>query len=159
MPRCWLMKTEPSTYGIDDLARDGQTCWEGVRNYQARNFMRDDMRAGDRVIFYHSNAKPAGAVGVARIVREGYADHYAVDPTAEYFDKRTTPEKNPWVMVDVAFEEKWSGTVSLAELKADPALEGMLVTRRGQRLSVQPVEPEHFERVVAMGRAKGPREE
>lgn len=157
MPRFWLMKSEPTTYGIDDLRRDGQTCWEGVRNYQARNFMRDDMKVGDRVLFYHSNAKPAGAVGLAQVVREGYADHYAVDPESSYFDKRFGPEKNPWVMVDLAFEEKWADTVSLAELKADPALEGMLVIRRGQRLSIQPVEPEHFDRVVAMGRAKGGR--
>jgi len=150
------MKSEPNTYGIDDLAQDGQTCWEGVRNYQARNFMRDDMRVGDGVIFYHSNAKPPGAVGLARIAREGYPDHYAVDLESKYFAKRTASGKNPWVMVDVAFEEKWADTVSLAELKAEPALEGMLVIRRGQRLSVQPVEPHHFERVVAMGRAKGP---
>ncbi len=156
MPRYWLMKTEPNTYSIDDLRRDGETCWEGVRNYQARNFMRDDMAVGDRVIVYHSNAKPAGAVGLGRIVRAGYPDHYAVEMGHTYFDKRTTPEKNPWVMVDIAFDERWAETVALAELKADPALEGMLVIRRGQRLSVQPVELEHFERVVELGRGKGP---
>ncbi len=156
MPRYWLMKSEPNTYSIDDLRRDGGTCWEGVRNYQARNFMRDDMQVDDLAIFYHSNAKPAGAVGVARISREGYADHHAVDPDSSYFDARATPQKNPWVMVDLAFVERWADTVALAELKADPALEGMLVIRRGQRLSVQPVEPEHFERVLALGRAKGP---
>jgi predicted RNA-binding protein with PUA-like domain len=155
MPRHWLMKTEPSTYSIDDLARDGQTCWEGVRNYQARNFMRDDMKVGDGVILYHSNAKPPGAVGLGRIAREGYADHHALDDDSNYRDRRATPEKNPWVMVDVAFVERWAEPVSLAELKAEPALEGMLVIQRGQRLSVQPVEPAHYERVVALGRAKG----
>jgi predicted RNA-binding protein with PUA-like domain len=155
MPRHWLMKSEPGTYSIDDLARDGQTCWEGVRNYQARNFMRDEMRVGDLAIFYHSNAKPPGAVGVARIARAGYPDHYAVDPESRYHDRRCSPEKNPWVMVDVAFVERFAAAVSLADLKADPALDGMLVTRRGQRLSVQPVQPDHFERVLALGRAKG----
>jgi predicted RNA-binding protein with PUA-like domain len=156
MARHWLMKTEPGTYSIDDLQRDGQTCWEGVRNYQARNLMRDELREGDLVIFYHSNAAPAGAVGLARVCREGYPDPFALDPGSSYHDVRATPEKNPWVMVDVAFVERWADTVALAELKADPALEGMLVVRRGTRLSVQPVQPEHFERVVALGRAKGP---
>jgi len=156
MPRYWLMKSEPNTYSIDDLRADGETCWEGVRNYQARNLMRDDMAVGDMAIFYHSNAKPPGAVGVARISRAGYPDHYALDVESNYFDKRTTPEKNPWVMVDVVFVERWADSVALAELKADPALEGMLVIRRGQRLSVQPVEPHHFEHVLALGRAKGP---
>jgi predicted RNA-binding protein with PUA-like domain len=155
MPRYWLMKTEPDTYSIDDLACDGQTCWEGVRNYQARNFMRDDMLVGDGVILYHSNAKPPGAVGLGRIVRAGYPDHYAVEDGSKYRDRRASPEKNPWVMVDVAFVERWAEPVSLAELKGDPALEGMLVIQRGQRLSVQPVEPAHFERVVELGRAKG----
>ena len=155
MPRYWLLKSEPNTYSIDDLRDDGETCWEGVRNYQARNLMRDEMQVGDLAIFYHSNAKPAGAVGIAGVVRAGYPDHCAVDPASRYFEKRFPPEKNPWVMVDVAFVERWAGTVSLADLKADPALEGMLVIRRGQRLSVQPVEPEHFERVLALGRAKG----
>jgi predicted RNA-binding protein with PUA-like domain len=153
MSRCWLMKSEPNTYSIDDLARDGETCWEGVRNYQARNLMRDEVRVGDRVIFYHSNAAPPGAVGLARVVRAGYPDHHAVDPESKVFDRRASPERNPWVMVDLAFVERWERTVSLAELKADPALEGMLVIRRGQRLSVQPVEPAHFERVVALGRS------
>ena len=153
--RHWLMKTEPGTYSIDDLRADGATCWEGVRNYQARNTMRDDMQVGDRVLFYHSNAKPPGAVGVAEVVREAYPDSYAVDPESRYHDPKSTPEANRWVMVDLGFVEKWAGIVSLAQLKADPALDGMLVTRRGMRLSVQPVEPDHFEHVVALGHALG----
>lgn len=148
--RHWLMKTEPSTYSIDDLERDGTTCWEGVRNYQARNLMRDDMEVGDRAILYHSNAKPPAAVGVVEIVREGYPDPYAHDPESPYFREGVTPEKNPWVMVDVAFVRRLERPVPLAELKADPQLEGMMVTRRGARLSVQPVDAAHFERVLAL---------
>ena len=103
MPRFWLMKCEPSAYTIDDLARDGRTCWEGVRNYQARNFMRDDMRVGDGVLFYASNADPAGVTGVARICREGHPDHYAWEPGHHYFDARSTAEKPVWYMVDIEY--------------------------------------------------------
>lgn len=131
----WLMKSEPEVYSIDDLERDGKTCWEGVRNYQARNFMRDSMKKGDRVLFYHSNAEPPGVAGVAEVVREGY------------------PEKDAtWSMVDVKFAEKFKTFAALDALKANPALNGMLVLKRGMRLSVQPVEKAHFEAVCAMGR-------
>lgn len=155
-PRHWLMKTEPTTYSIDDLIRDGSTPWEGVRNAQARNFMRDDMKVGDHVIFYHSSASPPGAVGLARICRAAYPDSFAFDQTSAYFDPSSDPEAPKWMMVDVEFVEKWSDIVSLGELKAERSLENMLVVRRGQRLSVQPVEAEHFKHVVDMGRGKGP---
>ena len=146
----WLMKTEPETYSIDNLRRDGRTCWEGVRNYQARNFMRDDMQVGDRVLFYHSNASPPGVAGLAEVCKAGYPDHYAWDPKSTYFDKRSRPEKPVWVMVDLRFIRAFDAVVSLAQLKANPELDAMLVVKRGMRLSVQPVEPKHFEEVVGM---------
>ncbi len=150
----WLMKSEPSVYAIEDLERDGRAEWEGVRNYQARNLMRDEMRRGDLVLFYHSNAKPSGVAGVARVVREAYPDPTALDPTSPYHDPRATPEDPRWVQVDLGFVERFERLVPLAALKADPALEGMLVTRRGQRLSVQPVERAHFARVLELAGAR-----
>ena len=150
----WLMKSEPDVYSIDDLARDESTEWEGVRNYQARNYMRDQMKIGDEVLYYHSNAKPPGVAGIARVCKEGYPDFYALDPESHYFDPKSSPEKNRWSMVDVAFVEKFAQLVSLSELKTEPALEGMFVIKRGMRLSVQPVSPEHFAHVVALGRGE-----
>ena len=152
--RYWLMKTEPDVYSIDDLERQGSTPWEGVRNYQARNTMRDDMKVGDLVLFYHSNAKPPGVAGIARVSREGYPDHFAWDESSKYFDKRSTVENPVWMMVDVEFEERFADVVSLEELKEAPELDGMHVTRRGQRLSVQEVEPAHFQFVRKTGRKK-----
>ena len=128
----WLIKSEPSTYSIDDLEKDGRTFWDGVRNYQARNFMRDGMKKGDLILFYHSNAEPPGVAGVCRVVKEGYPEKK--DPT--------------WVGVEVEFVRKFKNLVSLAELKANPKLKGMLVIKRGMRLSVQPVEQAHFEEVA-----------
>ena len=151
--RHWLMKSEPGVYSIEDLRRDGRTSWEGVRNYQARNFMRDGMNVGDLVLFYHSNAEPAGVAGLGRIVRVAYPDPFATEPGHPYFDEKAKPDT--WVTVDVGFVEGWKEVVSLAELKADPALAGMEVTRRGSRLSVQPVCKEHHDRVVALGHSKG----
>lgn len=150
--RYWLVKSEPNTYSIDDLERDGRTSWEGVRNYQARNYMRDEMKVGDLVLFYHSNAEPPGVVGVAKVAREGYPDSFALDPKSKYFDPKATSGNPIWVMVDIEFVERFARTVPLDELKATPELEGMLVTRRGQRLSVQPVEPPHFTCVRRLGR-------
>ncbi len=151
--RCWLMKSEPDVYSIDDLARDGTTPWTGVRNYQARNFMRDAMRVGDEVLFYHSNAVPPGVAGIARVCREAYPDPTARDPASEYYDPRASAEKPVWMMVDVAFVEKFPALVSLEALRAEPALSGLLVIKKGMRLSVQPVEPGEFNRIVAMGRS------
>ncbi len=149
---CWLMKTEPDVYSIDDLARDGVTPWEGVRNYQARNFMRDSMRVGDRVLFYHSATKIPGVAGLGKVKRIGLPDPSAWDPASPYFDPRSTPDDPVWMMVEVAFAEKFPRLVGLAEIKADAELSGMLVCRRGMRLSIQPVEVDHFERVVRLGR-------
>ncbi len=151
-PRYWLFKSEPSSYSFDDLqSEDGQTAeWDGVRNYQARNFMRDDMKEGDYILFYHSNAKPPGVVGTARIVREGYPDHTAWDPDSRYYDSKSDPTNPTWMMVDIKAERRLPRFISLNELKANPALADMLVTRRGQRLSVQPVTPEEWAEVLAM---------
>ena len=150
--RYWLVKSEPDAYSIDALQKEGTACWDGVRNYQARNFMRDEMKRGDLVLYYHSNAKPPGVVGVARVTREGYPDHTALDPKDPHHDPKSTAENPIWMMVDLEFVEKFRGTVSLDELKANPELEEMLVTRRGQRLSVQPVEAEHFRIVRRVGK-------
>ncbi len=152
--RYWLMKSEPNVYSIDDLESQGTTHWEGVRNYQARNTMRDDMKKGDLVLFYHSNAKPPGVAGIAKVCRESYPDHTAWDEKSKYFDKRSTPENPVWMMVDVEFVERFEDVVSLEELKAASELEGMLVTLRGQRLSVQEVDPAHFQFVRKTGRKK-----
>ena len=134
----WLIKSEPSTYSIDDLKKDGKTYWDGVRNYQARNFMRDQMKKGDLALFYHSSAEPPGVAGVCRIAREGYPD--------------TSFKETGWVRVDVEFVSKFKHFVPLDQLKSDPKLKGMLVARRGMRLSVQPVEKTHFDEVTRLGK-------
>jgi predicted RNA-binding protein with PUA-like domain len=149
--RYWLMKTEPGMYSIDDLERDGTTPWNSIRNYQSRNFMRDDMKVGDRVLFYHSQATPRGVAGIAEVASTAYPDHTALDPKDPYFDPKASDEDPRWVMVDVKFVEKFAELVPLAALKAEPALDGMLVTTKS-RLSIQPVERKHFDRVVRLGR-------
>jgi predicted RNA-binding protein with PUA-like domain len=151
--RYWLMKCEPSAYTIADLERDGKTTWEGVRNYQARNFMRDEMQPGDGVLFYASNADPSGVTGLATIARTGYPDHYAWKKGHRYFDAASTPDKPVWYLVDIAFAERFAGIVPLETLKSTPGLESMMVTRKGSRLSVQPVTPAEYAIVVRLGRA------
>ena len=139
MTRYWLMKCEPDAYTIDDLERDGRTSWEGVRNYQARNFMRDDMQLGDGVLFYASNADPSGVTGLAKIVRAGYPEPRQAKPI--------------WHMVDIAFVEHFAGTVSLETLKATRGLQNMMVTQKGSRLSVQPATKAEYQIIVRLGRA------
>jgi predicted RNA-binding protein with PUA-like domain len=151
--RHWLMKSEPATYSIDDLARDARTSWDGVRNFQARNFMRDDMEVGDLVLFYHSNADPPGVAGIARVAREAYADRTALDPGSRYHDPRSTEDDPRWFMVDIEFVRKLDRVVPLAELKETPGLEEMLVTKRS-RLSVQPVTERELEIVTRLGSQK-----
>lgn len=150
--RYWLMKCEPAAYTIDDLARDGRTGWEGVRNYQARNFMRDDMREGDGVLFYASNAAPSGVTGLATIARAGYPDPFAVTKGHKYFDDASRAESPTWYTVDVAFVERFPDTVPLEMLKTTPGLEQMLVTKKGSRLSIQPVTRPEYDIVVRLGR-------
>jgi len=144
----WLMKSEPDVFSIDDLEREGSTSWEGVRNYRARNNMRD-MKIGDEVIYYHSNAKPPGAVGIARVCKEAYPDNFALQKGHKYFDAKSDPDNPRWFMVDVEFVAKFDGCVGLPELKADPELTDMELIRYG-RLSVQAVKKTEFARVKKM---------
>lgn len=150
------MKSEPEVFSIDDLARDGSTSWEGVRNYTARNFMRDGMQLGDLVLYYHSNAEPSGVAGLAKVSRLAYPDPTQFDPKSEYHDPGATKDDPRWLMVDVAFVERFPTLVTLEAIKAEPALAKMLVVQKGQRLSVQPVDEAHFARIVAMGHAPAP---
>ena len=133
----WLMKSEPDVYSIDDLERDGSESWDGVRNYQARNFMRA-MKKGDRVLYYHSNARPSGVVGVAEVAREHYPDPTALDPQSDYFDPKSSPANNRWSLVDIGFKKKARRVISLEELKGMAALKDMVLLNNS-RLSVQPV--------------------
>jgi len=146
------MKCEPSAYTIDDLARDGTTSWEGVRNYQARNFMRDQMQVGDPVLFYASNADPSGVTGIAKIARAAYPDPFALKKGHKYFDEASTREKPIWYMVDIAFVEKFQAILTLEALKRTKGLEKMVVTQKGSRLSVQPVTKAEYDIVVRLGR-------
>ena len=153
MPRrYWLLKCEPAAYTIDDLARDGRTSWEGVRNYQARNFMRDEMQEGDEVLFYASNAEPPGVTGLAEIARAGYPDHFAWKKGHKYFDAPRTGAAPVWYMVDLAFVERFPTTIPLETLKSTKGLERMMVIRKGSRLSIQPVTKAEYDIVARLGR-------
>ena len=149
----WLMKSEPGTFSIDDLERVGQEPWDGVRNYQARNFMRDDMRVGDKVFFYHSNCDVPGIVGIARVASEAYPDPTQFDPKDGHFDPKSSRDKPRWILVDIAFVRRLKRTIALAELKDDPTLEGMPLVRKGNRLSVMPVEAAHFKHILGLEKA------
>ena len=146
----WLMKSEPDAFSIDDLAAMPKKTehWDGVRNYQARNMMRDQMKKGDLVFFYHSNCKVPGIVGIAQVVREGYPDHTAFDPEDIHYDPKSKPEKPAWYMVDIKFQRKLKRTISLEELKDRPELEEMALVRRGNRLSVMPVSADEWEFIL-----------
>jgi len=139
--RYWLMKSEPDAFSIDDLQRVGREPWNGVRNYQARNFMRDGMKVGDGVLFYHSNTKVPGIVGIATVASEAYPDDTQFNPKSDYYDPKATREEPRWMLVDVAFERKLRATISLDEIKlhADALGEGFALTARGNRLSILPV--------------------
>lgn len=144
--RYWLLKSEPTTYPIDALKKDGHTAWTGIRNYQARNFMRDDMQVGDLCLFYHSGKEKAVA-GIAKVVSKPHADETAFDKKSYNYDAKSTREHPIWFCVDVAFVKKFKEPISLAEIKADPKLEGMML-RRATRLSIQPVSEKHFEYIA-----------
>jgi predicted RNA-binding protein with PUA-like domain len=150
----WLMKSEPDTFGIDDLAaRPGQTePWDGVRNYQARNMMRDEMRVGDSVFFYHSNCDQPGIVGIAEVASEAYPDHTAFDAEAKYYDPKSDPQNPRWFLVDLRYVRHLRRNITLAELKtyADTTLEGLPLVRRGNRLSIMPVTPSQWEFILAL---------
>jgi predicted RNA-binding protein with PUA-like domain len=155
MPRprtCWLVKSEADCFSIDDLAAapGGVTCWSGVRNYQARNFMRDSMKLGDEVLYYHSNAEPTAVVGRAVVAREGYPDSTAWDSKDDHFDPKASPDNPIWQMVDIRFVERFPRALSLDVLKREAALGQMELLRRGSRLSVQPVRPHEYDLIVRL---------
>ena len=149
----WLMKSEPDVFGIDDLqARPKQIePWDGVRNYQARNFMRDDMKVGDLILFYHSNCKVPGIVGIAEVASEPYADRWQFDPGSKYFDPKSDPDNPRWVLVDVKYQRHLKREISLAELKAHAdGLGDFALTRKGNRLSIMPVSAEQWDYIMGM---------
>jgi predicted RNA-binding protein with PUA-like domain len=154
--RHWLVKSEPDVFSFDDLLASPKrtTCWDGVRNYQARNFMRDDMKKGDLVFFYHSNAEPAAVVGVAEVAREAYPDHTALDPRDPHFDPKSKADAPTWMMVDLRGVERLANSLSLAELRGVAGLERMALLQKGSRLSVQPVSPEEWEIVCRLGKGR-----
>jgi predicted RNA-binding protein with PUA-like domain len=154
--RHWLVKSEPDVFSFDDLLASPKrtTCWDGVRNYQARNFMRDDMKKGDLVFFYHSNAEPAAVVGVAEVAREAYPDHTALDPRDPHFDPKSKADAPTWMMVDLRGVERLANPLSLAELRGVAGLERMALLQKGSRLSVQPVSPEEWEIVCRLGKGR-----
>jgi len=149
--RYWLFKSEPDTFSIHDLKRVGREPWNGVRNYQARNFMMREMRDGDAVLFYHSNTAPAGVAGLAKVAGEPYPDATQWDPLSDYFDPKSPPDKPRWWLVDVQFAKVFPHFVTLDELRAEPELDGLLTLRTGNRLSITPVERKHYEKICGMG--------
>lgn len=152
MAKYWLVKSEPDVYSIDDLQKDKKTHWDGVRNYQARNFMRDEMKKGDKVIFYHSNTKPPGAVGICEVVREAYPDFSAFDPDDKHYDPKSDKDNPTWIMVDVKFVKKFNNPVPISDIKENPKLQEMKLVQRGNRLSVMPVAKAEFDEIVKMGK-------
>ncbi|MBI1272168.1 EVE domain-containing protein [bacterium] len=146
----WLFKSEPKVYSIDDLKKEKTAFWEGVRNYQARNLLRDTIKKGDQVLFYHSNAEPPGIVGICQVVKEGYPDHTQFDEASKYFDPKSKKDDPRWYMVDVKFVKKFKSIVSLETLKNSAGLEEMMVTKRGARLSIQPVTEKEWKTVLKL---------
>jgi predicted RNA-binding protein with PUA-like domain len=151
--RYWLFKSEPTAYSFADLlAEPDQTAeWDGVRNYQVRNYMRDDMNIGDGVLFYHSSAKPLAVIGTATIVSKAYPDHTAWDPAEKHYDPKCSPGNPTWLMVDIKGEKEFSRPVILEEIKQHPKLQDMLLVRRGMRLSIQPVTCDQWNEVISLG--------
>lgn len=146
----WLMKSEPDAYSIDDLKRDKREPWDGIRNYQARNMMRDDMKIGDEVFFYHSNCKQPGVVGIARVVSASYPDPTQFDKKSNYYDSKSDPENPRWLLVDVKYQRKLKRNITLTEIKAEKSLDDMILTRKGNRLSIMPVSKKHWNRILSL---------
>ena len=146
----WLMKSEPDVYSIDDLRRDGREMWDSIRNYQARNMMRDDMRIGDEIFFYHSSCKVPAIVGISRVCSEPYPDPIQFDATSRYFDPKSSKDNPRWILVDVEFVRKFDRAITLTELREQPGLEGMILMRRGNRLSIMPVRDEHWDLILTL---------
>ncbi len=154
----WLMKSEPDTYAIDDLEKQPRKTdhWDGIRNYQARNFMRDEMKKGDLAFFYHSNCNDPGIVGIMEIVKEAYPDFTACDPNSAYFDPKSDANNPRWYMVDVKFKCRFDKTVTLKELKQYSALESMRLLQRGNRLSIMPVNTAEWRFILSLATGKQP---
>jgi predicted RNA-binding protein with PUA-like domain len=146
----WLMKSEPDVYSIDDLKRDKREPWDSIRNYQARNMMRDDMKVGDKIFFYHSNCDEIGIVGIMKVASKPYPDSTQFDPKSRYCDPKSDPNDPRWMLVDVAFVRKFKRTISLAELKNQASLDEMILVRKGNRLSIMPVSEEHWNIILGM---------
>lgn len=153
---CWLFKSEPDVFSISALEKAPKktTFWDGVRNYTSRNTLRDSVKKGDQVLFYHSSCDPMGVVGLATVVKEGYPDHTAFDPKSDHHDPKSDPKNPAWYMVDIQHVETFSRVLTLAELKGTPGLEKMMLTQRGSRLSIQPVTPAEFEIVMKLAKKK-----
>ena len=149
----WLMKSEPDAYSIDDLERDGTEPWDGIRNYQARNMMRDDMKVGDKILFYHSSCKVPAAVGIAKVASKPYPDPTQFDPDEKYYDPKSKEDDPRWILVDVTFVRKLKREIPLTELKAHPALADFRLNMRGNRLSIFPVDKKHWDVVLSMEKA------
>lgn len=150
----WLFKSEPDVFSIDHLAGepDQTTFWDGVRNYQARNFLRDTVKNGDKVLYYHSNTEPNAVVGVCEVVREGYPDHTQFDSDHDHYDPKSIPAQPTWYMVDIQLKQKFKTPVTLQAIKDNPKLAEMTLVQRGNRLSVFPVKKEEFQEIVRMGK-------
>ena len=144
------MKSEPDAYSIDDLERDGREMWDGIRNYQARNMMRDDMKIGDEIFFYHSNCKEPGIVGVARVASEPYPDPTQFDKKSRYYDAKSSKDNPRWCLVDVKFVRKLTRNITLTEIKAQKTLADMILTRKGNRLSIMPVSKKHWNKILSL---------
>jgi predicted RNA-binding protein with PUA-like domain len=149
--RYWLFKSEPEAYGFEQFRRDRRTFWHGVRNYEARNLLRDQIQVGDGVLFYHSNAKPMAEVGVAKVVKAGYPDHTAFEPTHAYHDPDSDPSDPTWFMVDIECVGPMATAVTREAMKQEPALADMMLLRPGSRLSVQPVTASEWRAILALG--------
>jgi predicted RNA-binding protein with PUA-like domain len=146
----WLIKSEPDAYSIDDLERDGSEPWDGIRNYQARNMMRDDMKIGDPIFFYHSSCKEPAIVGIAKVSSAPYPDPTQFDRKSKYYDEKSSEDNCRWILVDVAFERKTRRPITLKELKDHPALVDLRLNQRGNRLSIFPVEPDHWNLILSL---------
>ena len=144
------MKSEPDAYSIGDLERDGREMWDGIRNYQARNMMRDDMRVGDEVFFYHSSCKEPGIVGICRVASAPYPDPTQFDPESKYYDPKSSKDNPRWILVDVEFVRKLHQPIPLADIKAQPGLDDLILIRRGNRLSIMPVAAEHWDLILTL---------
>jgi len=146
----WLMKSEPNDYSIDDMMHDGRDMWDGIRNYQARNMMRDDMKIGDEIFFYHSNCKQPGIVGITRVASAPYPDPTQFDRNSKYYDAKSPKDTPRWQLVDVEFVRKLSRNITLSEIKAEKSLADMILTRKGNRLSIMPVDGKHWKKILSL---------